>query len=186
MVLVESERLSQGWEAVDFKLEGVDGKEYSLDSFSDKKGLLIIFTCNHCPYAKAAWPITIGLANQYEEGVSFVAVNPNSANKEYPDDSLEEMKKKATEWEIPFPYLADDTQSVARDYKAQCTPDLYLFKNEEGKFKLFYHGRVADEWEKPALTKERNLEGAIQKLVAGEAPPEDQPSSMGCSIKWSD
>ena len=95
MVLVESERLSQGWEAVDFKLEGVDGKEYSLDSFSDKKGLLIIFTCNHCPYAKAAWPITIGLANQYEEGVSFVAVNPNSANKEYPDDSLEEMKKKA-------------------------------------------------------------------------------------------
>jgi len=183
MSLIESKNLPTGWNAIDFKLEGTDERSYSLQDFNNKRGLLIIFTCNHCPYARAAWPTTIGLHKKYGGDIAFVAISANDA-EEYPDDSFEEMKKKTEEWDIPFPYLYDETQEIARAYDAQCTPDLYLFKNENGSQKLFYHGRVASEWEKPALADEKNLEDALERLTKDEAPPENQPPAMGCSIKW--
>lgn len=183
MALIYSEKLKMGWKAVDFNLQGADGNTYNLNSFSNKKGLLVAFTCNHCPYARAAWPTLVGLFQKYQGDMNFIAINPND-EKEFPEDSFAEMQKKQQEWNIPFPYLQDKTQDTARNYSAQCTPDIYLFKKEEDDFKLFYHGRISDDWEKPALARERNLEQAIIDLSKDGLPPENQPPSIGCSIKW--
>ena len=183
MTLLDSEQVPQGWGAQDFLLKGTDGKTHSLSDFRDKKGLLVIFTCNHCPYAKAAWPLTIDLYKKYGGDVGFIAINPNDPQT-YPEDSMDVMKQKVSEWGIPFAYVVDETQETARAYKAQCTPDPYLFQNEGGKPKLFYHGRINDNWQNPDDVKERNLEDALARLVEGNPAPENQPASMGCSIKW--
>lgn len=185
MALIESVELPLGWQAQDFSLHDTEEDTYTLSNFSGNKGLLVIFTCNHCPYAKAAWPLTIILHEKFKEDIGFVAINPNDAQM-YPEDSFEQMKVKKQDWKIPFPYLRDETQEVAKAYKAQCTPDLYLFKNKNGSFNLYYHGRINDNWQNPKRVTERNLEDALQKLVNGEEPPGYQPPSMGCSIKWSD
>ncbi len=183
MVLLYSEKLPLGWLAPDFSLPATDGRTYSLSSWQDKQGLLIVFTCNHCPYAKAAWPLLIDLYHQFGRDIAFAAINPNDAES-YPEDSFSAMQEKAAEWQIPFPYLRDESQEVARAYQAQCTPDVYLFKNDQGQFKLFYHGRINDNWQNPAKVKEKNLEQALLRLVQGGEPPVEQPPSMGCSIKW--
>lgn len=165
MALVQSSKAASGWQAPDFNLPGTDGKNYSLDSFKDAKGLVLIFTCNHCPYAKASWPLLIKLAEKYKD-VAFVGINPND-EQEYPEDSFEEMKKRVPEWGINFPYLRDENQKVARAYDAQCTPDIYLFDQER---KLYYRGK--------------DLADAIEKFLADTPPPETPSPSMGCSIKW--
>lgn len=183
MALVYSVPLPKNWEAPDLDLKGTDDKSYSLNDFTDKKGLLVIFTCNHCPYAKAAWPVTIDLYKKFGEKIAFVAINPNDATL-YPEDSFDEMKKKAEEWGIPFPYLRDETQKVTENYQAQCTPDIYLFKNENEKFTLFYHGCINDNWQNPDEAQEENLKDALDSLVQDQPVPEPQPPSMGCSIKW--
>lgn len=180
---IESKTLPVGWEAKDFHLPDTEGREISLADFKDKKGLLVAFTCNHCPYAKASWPLIIELYRKFGDEVAFVGINPND-EKTYPEDSLSVMKEKVKEWGIPFSYLRDETQEVARAYKAQCTPDLYLFKNQNGSFELFYHGRINDNWQKPNEVTERNLEDALSRLKTGQEPPSSQPPSIGCSIKW--
>src|SRR3989344_4563216 len=123
MVLLESTKLPIGeYQAPDFDLPGIDGKNYSLAAFTGKKGLVIVFTCNHCPYAQAAWPIIIGLAKEYQpKEIAFVAINPNDSVS-FPEDSFEMMKKMAKDWEINFPYLRDKSQDIASKYQAQCTP----------------------------------------------------------------
>ena len=183
MVLTESTSLPLGWPAEDFELPDTEGNDRSLPEFTDKKGLIIVFTCNHCPYAQAAWPLLINLRDKYRDNVSFVAINPNDAEN-YPDDSLEKMQKLVEEKAIPFPYLRDDDQGSALAYQAQCTPDIYLFKIEHKKPNLYYHGRINDNWKDAASVKERNLENALEKLVNDQEPPDQQPPSMGCSIKW--
>lgn len=183
MVLMHSEKLPIGWEAKEFSLKDTDGATRTLADFSDKKGMLVIFTCNHCPYAQAAWPLTIELFQKYGSDIHFIAINPNDAEM-YPDDSYEQMKVKKEEWNIPFPYLHDESQKIAKEYQALCTPDLFLFKTEDGKQKLFYHGRLNDNWQNPNLVKEKSLEESMNMLIAGENPLENQPPSMGCSIKW--
>jgi peroxiredoxin len=183
MALLHSEKLPIGWEANDFSLKDTDEKLRSLTDFTGKKGMLIIFTCNHCPYAQAAWPLTIELYEKFSQEIEFLAINPNDPER-YPEDSFEQMKVKKMEWKIPFPYLFDSTQEVAKEYKAQCTPDPFLFKNEDGKPKLFYHGRINDNWQHTEQVREKNLEEAIKSLISGENPPDNPPASMGCSIKW--
>lgn len=177
------ETIQAGWEAPAFRLPDTQGREYSLEDFKDKKGLLVVFTCNHCPYAKAAWPLLIELYKKHRGEVEFVGVNPND-EAAYPEDSLEVMKQKVGEWGIPFPYLRDESQEVARAYQAQCTPDSYLFKNENNVFKLFYRGRINDNWQDPENVREHNLDEALTALEKNESPPLSQPPSMGCSIKW--
>jgi len=183
VVLLESITLPDSWQAEDFKLKGTDGKMYSLKDFEDKDGLLVIFTCNHCPYAVASWPELIKLYQQFGDKVSFVAITPNDPET-YPDDDFEGMQKLVKEMSLGFPYLVDETQKVAKTYKAQCTPDLYLFRKEDGKFKLYYHGRINDNWQNPEQVTEENLKEALQSLVDGKEKPQEQPPSMGCSIKW--
>lgn len=181
MALVSSSKTPIDWEAPNFNLPGADGNNYSLDSFKDAKGLAVVFTCNHCPYAKAAWPLLIELAKKYKDrGVAFVGINPNDQTT-FPEDSFEEMKKRAPEWGINFPYLRDEGQEVAKSYDAQCTPDIYLFDQNR---KLYYRGRINNNWQDLAAVTEKNLENAIESLLAGNPPPQNQPPSMGCSIKW--
>lgn len=183
MVLTESTSLPLGWPAEDFELPDTEGNDRSLSEFTNRKGLMIVFTCNHCPYAQAAWPLLIRLYDKYANNVNFVAINPNDSEN-YPDDSLEKMQKLVEEKMIPFPYLRDDDQGSALAYQAQCTPDIYLFKIENKKPNLFYHGRINDNWKDEASVKERNLEDALENLVNDQEPPDQQPPSMGCSIKW--
>lgn len=183
MVLLHSQKLPMGWEAPNFRLMSTQYRYYTLADFKDKPGLLIIFTCNHCPYARASWPLLNDLYGLFKGEVFFAAVNPNDPES-YPEDSFDDMKRRKKDWNIVFPYLVDETQQTAKLYEAQCTPDPYLFRNEEGKWKLFYHGRVNDNWQSPEEVKERNLEDALKSLLAGSRPPLNQPPAMGCSIKW--
>lgn len=181
MVLLKSIKMSMGWQAPSFKLPGVDGQDHSLDNLKGEKGTVIVFTCNHCPYAQAAWPLLIKLAKEYKnKGINFIGINPND-DKQYPQDSFEMMKKYADEWGINFPYLRDESQEVAKAYKAQCTPDIYVFDKH---LKLFYHGRINDNWQNPDKVKREDLKEALERLLAGKQPPSDQIPSMGCSIKW--
>lgn len=180
---IESTTINLGTKAEDFDLPATDDKIYSLNSFKDSKGLVIAFTCNHCPYAQAAWPLLTKLADEFiDKGVSFVGINPNDENL-YPEDSFEVMKEKIDEWGINFPYLRDESQEVARKYGAVCTPEIFVYDQDR---KLYYHGRVNDNWKEPEKVTKEDLKDALNSLFQGKSAPTDQNPSMGCSIKWKD
>lgn len=180
MAVPSSDKIPLGWQAANFSLPDVSGKTYSLSDFKGKKGFLVAFSCNHCPYARAAWPLLIELADRYKDEVPFVAINPND-EVAYPEDSFERMKARASQWGINFPYLRDESQETARAYSAQCTPDVYLFDSQG---KLFYHGRINDNWQNPEAVTRHDLKDAIETLLAGKEPSKEQFPSLGCSIKW--
>ncbi len=180
---IESTTINLGTKAEDFDLPATDGKRYSLDSFKDSKGLVVAFTCNHCPYAQASWPLLTKLADQFRnKNISFVGINPNDENL-YPEDSFEVMKEKIDEWGINFPYLRDESQEIARNYGAVCTPDVFVYDQNR---KLYFHGRVNDNWKEPEKVTREDLKDALNSLVQGKPAPSDQKPSMGCSIKWKD
>jgi peroxiredoxin len=181
MVLLESVSLESGQVMPDFTLNDPSGKSFDKNSLLGKNGLLIAFTCNHCPYAIAVWPRLMAISERAKEsGINTVAINPN-INPMYPDDSPEKMAEKITEWKIPFPYLVDSTQEVARAYDAQCTPDIYLLN---GDSELFYHGRIDDNWRDEHNVSKEELKIAIECLASGQHYPDTQYPCMGCSIKW--
>jgi peroxiredoxin len=181
MALLESVEIPLGTKIPKFVLRDPDGVIQVSDYAFGKKGLLVVFTCNHCPYAKAVWPRVIRLGKYaIERGINVIAINPN-INPKYPDDAPEEMRKKIKEWGIPFPYLIDESQKVAREFDAQCTPDIYLFDSDQ---KLVYHGRVDDNWQDESKVTKEDLKEAITNLADGQSISEKQFPSMGCSIKW--
>lgn len=178
---IESTTIDIGTKAADFNLPATDEKNYSLDSFKDSKGLVVAFICNHCPYAQAAWPLLTRLAGEFKEKrIAFVGINPNDENM-YPEDSFEVMKEKTSEWKINFPYLRDESQEVAKKYGAVCTPDVFVFDKDR---KLYYHGRVNDNWQEPEKVTKEELKDALNSLLEGKDPRGNQNPSMGCSIKW--
>lgn len=181
MALLESIDIPLGTQMPSFNLPDPDGKTYESSKLVGKKGLLVAFTCNHCPYAIAIWPRLIKLSQYAEKlGVNTVGINPN-INEKYPEDAPYKMKLKIEEWGITFPYLVDETQKVADQFKAQCTPDLYLFDSNQ---KLVYHGRLDDNWKDETQVKKEELKEAIENLSAGKPLSDKQFHSMGCSIKW--
>ena len=181
MALLHSTMVPLGTAAIDFKLPGIDGVKYSLDTFVDSKVLVIIFMCNHCPYVKAVIQRLIDLQEDtLSQGVRLVGINCNDAQK-YPDDSFESMQKVAIEWGINFSYLFDESQTVAKKYNAVCTPDIYVYGKEK---KLLYRGRIDDSWENVEQVTQRDLKQAIDCILAGQEVPATQVPSMGCSIKW--
>lgn len=183
MALTESQKVEIGSEAPNFNLPSTDGQNYSLDSFKNDRALIVVFTCNHCPYAKAAWPLLIQLADKFKDrGVAFVAINPNDESQ-YPEDSFEVMKQRIKDWQINFPYLRDETQEVAKTYGAVCTPDVYVYDQNR---KLYYHGRINDNWQEPDKVTKEELKEALESLLADQPPPTTQHPSIGCSIKWKD
>ncbi len=181
MVLLHSEKKPEGFTAPDFNLLSVDGKRYSLASFKDKKVLVIMFICAHCPYVQAIEDRIIQLHREHEAlSVQLVAICANDPT-DYPDDSPANLKKRWHEKDYRFPYLIDETQDVARAYGAVCTPDLFVF---DDKRKLAYHGQLDDNWKEHHRVKRRDLKEAIDALLKGQKPSQDQTPSMGCSIKW--
>ena len=181
MALLESTMVPLRTIAHDFKLDGTDGKTYSLNCFANKKVLVIVFMCNHCPYVKAVLERLINLQNQFiSHGVQFVGINSNDVIK-YPDDSLENMAIIAKEKGFSFPYLIDPSQNIARAYNAVCTPDLYVYGKDR---KLLYRGRVDDNWEYEEKVTQQDLKLALEKILAGQSVDNKQIPSMGCSIKW--
>jgi len=181
MALLESVIIPLGSKMHDFTLKDPFGKIYKGNEMFGERGLLIVFTCNHCPYAQAVWPRVVRLA-KYLRGtkINTVAINPN-INPDYPDDSPPNMIKKIKELGIDFPYLIDETQEIAKTFKAQCTPDIYFFgKNKE----LIYHGRLDDNWQDENKVTREELKEAINNHVAGLPVAQKQYPSMGCSIKW--
>ena len=170
-----------GTSATSFRLPGVDSKTYSLENFSDKNVLVIIFMCNHCPYVKAVLQRLIDLQTETaHQGVQLVGINSNDVDR-YPDDSMENMQKITKERGINFPYLLDVSQETAKAYDAVCTPDIYVYGAER---KLLYRGRIDDNWEDEEKVTQRNLKEAVDCIVAGKEVPSEQTSSIGCSIKW--
>jgi len=181
MAHLESVDIPLGTKMPKFILKDPDGVIHTSDYESGKKGLLVIFTCNHCPYAKAVWPRIIRLGRYaMEREINVLAINPN-INSKYPEDAPDEMQKKNKEWGIPFPYLIDNTQKTARDFDAQCTPDIFLFDTEQ---RLVYHGRVDDNWQEESKVTKEELKEAIAALAEGKPITEKQFPSIGCSIKW--
>jgi len=181
MALVHSVDLPIGSPMPAFRLSDPSGRSYGSDNLLGEQGLLVVFTCNHCPYAKAQWPRLIRLAEEFAgQGVATVAINAN-IHPGYPDDAPPRMTELVAELGISFPYLVDDSQQVARDFRAQCTPDPYLF-DRQGR--LFYHGRIDDNWKDERAADQHELREAMAALVSGKEPPVEQKPSMGCSIKW--
>jgi peroxiredoxin len=183
MALARSHGMAVGTKAPAFSLPGTDGKTYSLDDFADAKVLVVVFTCNHCPYAKACEDRLIALQHDYaSRGVRLIAINPNDSSGKYADDSFEKMKERAEQKGFNFPYLRDESQAVARAYDAACTPDVFVF---DGDRKLVYNGRIDDNWQDEAAVKERDLREVIDAVLGARAHRlREVVPSMGCSIKW--
>ena len=182
MALVRSSGLPVGTPAPPFSLPGTDGRTWSLDDFADAKVLVVVFTCNHCPYAKACEDRLVALSRDYADaGVRLVAINPNDAST-HPEDSFERMVERAEEKGFDFPYLRDETQEVARAYDAACTPDPFVFDAER---RLVYNGRIDDSWRDESAVTRRDLRQVIDATLEGRPHGlEEVVPSMGCSIKW--
>lgn len=174
-------KLKIGMRAPGFSLPAVDGKFYCLSSFADKKILIVIFSCNHCPYVQAYQQRIIDLQNEFaKDGVQIVAINSNDDTK-YPEDSFEEMKKRAEEKKFNFPYLRDETQEVAKAYGATHTPQIFLFDENR---RLRYEGKIDDNWKEPDKVKSKYLRDAILEVLSGKEVSVPETFSIGCTIKW--
>ncbi|MBY0385272.1 thioredoxin family protein [bacterium] len=164
-----------------FQLPGTDGNLYQLKDFKGSKALLVMFICNHCPYVQAVEDRLVVLSRELLAlGAQIVAISSNDSVK-YPADSFENMKKRATEKKYPFPYLFDETQNVAKEFAAVCTPDFFVY---DENLSLAYRGRLDDSWKNPAEVSRHELRHAMLELLAGREAPLSQYPSMGCSIKW--
>lgn len=170
--------------AKDFKLKNIDNKTVSLADMTDAKGFVVVFTCNHCPFAKKYEDRLIALHNEYApKGYPVIAINPNDP-KAYPEDSFKNMQKRAKEKGFPFVYLHDDSQKVAKTYGAKKTPHVYLVNKEKGNMKVAYIGAIDDNAKDANAVTETYLANAIDALIEGKKPTITTTKAVGCSIKW--
>jgi peroxiredoxin len=182
MVSLQTPVCEFGRPAPDFSLPGVDGKIWTRDQCKGEKGLLVMFICNHCPYVKAVIHRIVRDTRALAElGIRSVAIMSNDPT-DYPEDSFEKMQRLARELEVPFPYLLDETQEVAKAYGAVCTPDFFGYDAGLG---LQYRGRLDESRKETAPDGvRRDLFEAMKQVAETGKGPEDQIPSMGCSIKW--
>ncbi len=172
-----------GDSAPGFKLKGVDGKTVALEDYTDKKGVILVFTCNTCPYAKMYESRILDLNNTYgPKGFPVVAINPNDIEQQ-PGDSMAEMVKRSEDKGYTFPYLRDDSQATARAYGATKTPHVYVLNNDGG-FTVEYIGAIDDSPRDASDVSERHVENAIDALLAGQKPTVVTKNAIGCTIKW--
>ena len=173
--------LELGKSAPDFSLPGVDGKTYSLDDFKDAKILIVVFSCNHCPYVLGSEDRMNALYADYApKGVAMIAVNSNETEN-HPTDSFDHMVQRAEEKGFKFPYVCDESQEVALAYGAMRTPHFYVFDEQR---KLRYTGRMDDNPKEAARATTHELRDALDALLAGNAPPVRLTNPMGCNVKW--
>ena len=169
-----------GDKATDFKLKSVDGKMYSMSDYKDAKGFIVVFTCNHCPFAVKYEDRVIELAKKYKsKGYVLLAINPNDPSV-VPDDSFEKMKERAKEKGFTFPYLFDEGQKIFPQYGATKTPHVFLL---DKNLIVKYIGAIDDNVEDASAVKEHYLENAIAALEKGQEPAVNSTKTIGCSIK---
>jgi len=181
MALIKSADIELGKKLEHFVLEDSFGKEYSSKENFGKGGMIIAIMCNHCPYSNAIWK-RLQEVSQFAKklDINTVTINPN-IHPNYPEDSPAHMRDKIKEFGITFPYLVDSEQNVSKSLEAVCTPDIFLF-DDCGK--LYYHGRLDDNWHDSKSVKDEDLREAIISLFGKQPPPSSQINSQGCSIKW--
>ena len=182
MVLKEASMESSRPAYPGFNLLSTDNTTKSHEQLMGEKGLIVIFTCNHCPYAKALWNRLISDVSAIKaKGFNVVAINPN-INPDYPDDSYENMVEFAQSVNLPFHYLVDETQEIAKQYDAQCTPDLFVLNPS---MELIYRGAYDDHWKDHEKVEKTYLLNALdQHINQPAATITVEKLSMGCSIKW--
>jgi len=172
---------AMGWRAKNFALRGTDGRTYSLADIRGRKGTVVVFICNHCPYVKATIGRIVAEANALREiGIGTIAIMPNDTEA-YPQDSFDNMKAFAALHDFTFPYAIDTTQDVARAYGAQCTPDFFGLNARD---ELQYRGRLDASRMTPIADARRDLYEAMKEIAETGRGPKEQLPSMGCSIKW--
>lgn len=182
MARTPSTMLALGTTAPQFKLPDPGGKLVSMDDFGDKPALLVMFICNHCPYVKHVRDELAKLGRDYAgRGVAMVAISANDVMN-YPEDSPAMMAKEAAAAGYNFPYVFDESQAVARAYRAACTPDFFLFDRDR---KLVYRGQLDDSRPGNGVpVTGSDVRAALEALLAGQAVSADQKPSLGCNIKW--
>ncbi len=177
---IKAYKLKIGDKAIDFNLKGTDEKLHSLKDFNGKKAIAVIFTCNHCPYARAYEERLVTLQKDFaDKNVAFVAINANDSMN-YPQDSFDNMRVRAKEKNFNFPYLHDPAQETAHSYGAQVTPEIFLFNSE---LRLAYHGHIDNDMDNPKAAIPA-LKHAIEATISGKDSAVKETSAFGCSIKW--
>jgi peroxiredoxin len=181
MVKTESSNtLKTGQLAPQFRLRGTDGNTYSLENFSESKTLLVVFICNHCPYVKARIGDLVQLRSKLStDELTIVGINSNDPN--YENEGYDNMIKFGRQYKLNFPYLIDESQTIAKSYGAVCTPDPFLFDDTR---RLVYHGRINDAVDPQMSPKIPILEDNVKRLLSGNVIEKDFFPSIGCSIKW--
>jgi peroxiredoxin len=187
VVLFSMTSFAQGYKvgdkAMNFKLKNIDDKMVELKDYKNEKGVVVIFTCNHCPYSVAYEDRIIALDKKYKElGYPVVAINPNDPIS-YPEDSFENMKIRAEEKGFTFPYIFDDGQKVYPVYGAKKTPHVYLLEKKKKDFYVAYIGAIDDNSKDADAVEETYLADAIDALLVGEKPDPSVTKAVGCSIK---
>lgn len=182
MAISSTMELPIGAKAPDFSDPNIDGKIISLKDFADAPTLLIMFICNHCPYVQHLREHLAQLVKEYQaEGVAVVGINSNDVER-YPDDAPDKMAEVAKRYGFTFPYLLDESQEVAKAYRAACTPDFFLFDKER---KLIYRGQYDDSRPNNNIpVTGKDLRTALDAALADRPVPQDQVPSLGCGIKW--
>ena len=182
MARTPSTMLELGTSAPAFSLPDFDGNPHSIGEFADAPALLVVFTCNHCPFVKHIRPEFARFAAEFlSRGLAIVAINSNDLEA-YPQDGPATMREEAAEFGYGFPYLVDETQEIARAYRAACTPDFFLFDAER---RLVYRGQFDDS--RPGSDSPvtgADLRAAVEALLSGAAIAAEQRPSLGCNIKW--
>ncbi len=178
-----SEGYKTGDNASDFKLKNVDGKFVSLADFPNAKGFVVIFTCNHCPFAKAYQDRIIEIDRKYKQlGYPVVAINSNDPGLS-PEDSYDQMIVRAKEKGFTFPYLFDETQTVYRTYGATRTPHVFLLQKQGKNLVVKYIGAIDDNYEDATKVSQPYLANALNSVIAGKSPDPSYTKAIGCSIK---
>jgi peroxiredoxin len=178
-----SDKFHLGSPIPQFELLNIDGNQVGVDFFKDAKACLVAFACNHCPYVKGSEEMLISIVRRFQpQGLKAIAISSNDAAK-YPEDSYEKMRERAASMDLPYPYLYDESQKVARAFDAACTPELYLF---DGSRKLVYHGTINDSPRDPTKVTRDYLSDAIGAVLGGAVPNPQFVHPLGCSIKWKD
>jgi peroxiredoxin len=169
--------------ATDFSLKNVDGKKVSLKSLENAKGYIVIFTCNHCPYAMAYEDRIIALDKKYsKKGYPVVAINPNNPELQK-DDSFAKMQERAQEKKFDFPYLLDEGQKIYPQYGATKTPHVYVLEKTSKGNVVRYIGAIDDNYEDAKAVKQKYVENAVDALMLGKEVPVKETKAIGCSIK---
>lgn len=183
-VMMAGEPLKVGDKASDFSLRNIDGKYVSLSQFKDAKGFIVVFTCNTCPVAKKYEQRIIDLHREFgPKGYPVIAINSNDSNVS-PGDSFEEMKKLATSRNYGFPYLYDETQSIAKTYGATNTPHVYVLSKMQDHLMVEYIGAIDNNSDDLSLVSKRYVYDAVDRLLNGQKVAVSSTKAIGCSIKW--